>query len=162
MPDISALNMKDISIHTSVANDSHHFNLDDLLGQQNNPSEVLDRRASGQSNKMKISSFKCMTLSDKIADIKTLVCSKSSLDDSEVNSLFAVLNDLIEKFGEHIQKLEKQKPLRSQRVLLRKFRQKNEEMSGLTRTELLSIRRGIYEHWKIKRTTRQGKQRTRD
>ena len=139
MPDISALNIKDISIHNSIANDSHQFNLDDLL-ISNKPSEeyknknVIDFTPS--DNKNKISSFKYMTLSDKIADINTVVSSKSNLEDNEMNSLFIVLKDLINKFEDHLTKLEDKKISKSSNSTMKRLFQKNKEMSELKRKEI--------------------------
>jgi hypothetical protein len=46
MPDMSALNLNDNSMHNSILNDSAHFNLDDFLGVKKNegPSGLLQRQ----------------------------------------------------------------------------------------------------------------------
>lgn len=95
MPDLSALNIKDISLNGSMINDSHNFNIDDILMQRHVKEGSNDKTVADFKGRHQVNAFRTSSLAERLVDINSWLSTKPSIDEQEFQSLIGILKDII-------------------------------------------------------------------
>lgn len=125
MPDLSALNIKDSSFNNSLINDSHHFNIDDILIHKINKETSNDKTVADIKSRHNINAFRLNNLTEKLADLNAFLITKSNLDEQELQGVIGLMRDLSATCEKSVQNINLYAQRNQKTVLIEELKQKN-------------------------------------